>query len=350
LALFILAFIISAFLTPLFRKIAIKTHFIDTPTGQLKKHTAPVPYLGGLAIYFAFLLVLMIAIVKFQLIGELPGLALLVGATIMALLGLVDDLFSLTPLVKFLVQTLAATLIVGFGIRMKFISITPISWILSIIWIVGITNALNIIDIMDGLAGGVVIIAALGFLFVPFSEKMSYVNLVASILAGSTLGFLIYNFQPAKIYMGDTGALFVGFILAGISMGESYTARNVVAIYAPILILGVPIFDTILVMFLRFLKGKSMFRGSNDHLALRLKALGFSVKQVVSILWGLSLLGILAARILVRVSEKRALVLFIVIVFLVMLGTIFISMVPMDMALPSKKIKSAIKSSKKRSS
>ncbi|HVM31723.1 MAG TPA: MraY family glycosyltransferase, partial [bacterium] len=189
---------------------------------------------------------------------------------------------------------------------------------------------LNLIDIMDGLAGGVTVIAALAFVFAPLGGEPTYVNLVAAALAGSVLGFLPFNYQPARIYLGDSGALFIGFVLAGVAMGESYTQTNVVSLAAPILILGVPLYDTVLVMFLRLLKGKSMFQGSPDHLALRLRFLGMTVKQVVHTLWGLALLGCGAAYFLIRLSEKRALVLLLVFFFAVMLWTLFVAMIPVD--------------------
>jgi UDP-GlcNAc:undecaprenyl-phosphate GlcNAc-1-phosphate transferase len=160
--------------------------------------------------------------------------------------------------------------------------------------------------------------------------SQSYVPLTAAALGGSVLGFLPYNYQPARIYMGDSGALFLGFILAGIAMGHGYTQVNVVGLCAPLFILGVPLYDTALVMALRFLKGRSMFRGSNDHLALRLRALGFTVKQAVHSLWVISFLLIAGAGWLVRLSEKRALV-FVLFAFLaVMLFTIFVSSIRVD--------------------
>jgi len=196
--------------------------------------------------------------------------------------------------------------------------------------VVGVTNALNLIDIMDGLAGGVAVIACLGFAAVPFLGTESYVPLAAAALGGSVLGFLPYNFQPARIYMGDSGALFLGFLLAGTALGHGYTQVNVVALAAPLLILGVPLYDTALVMVLRTLKGKSMFRGSNDHLALRLRALGLTVKQTVLALWGASALLALGAGYLVRLSEKRAAVFIFALFAAVLLFTVFISGVEME--------------------
>ena len=327
---FLAAFGLSLGLTPLFRKIAIRTQFVDSPTGQLKKHTAPVPYLGGLAIYFAFLLTIQ-GVLNLAPPPDAAKLsALLIGGTVVCLLGLVDDLFSLSPAVKFTVQMAAAVLLIAFGVQLSFTATVWVAWALTILWVVGITNAINLVDIMDGLAGGTAAVAALGFLLVPLTGEHTYVNVAAAALAGAALGFLPFNVQPARIYMGDSGALFLGFILAGIAMGQSYTEIQPVSLYAPILILGIPIFDTLLVMVLRILKGRSMFRGSNDHLALRLRALGWNVKPIVFTLWSVSALLSAAAWFLVRLSFKQALVFIMVLFAVTLMFTFLISQVRVD--------------------
>jgi UDP-GlcNAc:undecaprenyl-phosphate GlcNAc-1-phosphate transferase len=328
---FLATFILALCLTPLFRKIALRAQYLDTPRGQLKKHTAPVPYMGGLAIYFAFLIGILSALVLSPPPHSEGILALLAGGALMTLLGLVDDLFPLSPAVKFLFQLLAATLLVVLGVKVEFLPNHPVLGVaLTVFWVVAVTNALNLIDIMDGLAGGVALIACLGFVLVPFLGEQSYLPLAAAALGGSVLGFLPYNYQPARIYMGDSGALFIGFVLAGLALGHGYTQVNVVALCAPILILGIPLYDTALVMMLRLLKGRSMFQGSNDHLALRLRSLGLTVRQTVHLLWGASVLLALSAGLLVRLSEKRA-ILFLMLLFLgTLLSTIFISFIPMD--------------------
>jgi len=318
-------------LTPLFRKIALKSQFLDSPAGQLKKHTAPVPYLGGLAIYFSFLLTILGVLVLEAPVEGARVLAILSGATVMALLGLVDDLFSLSPLVKFLFQFLAAGLLVVFGVQLEFLPAHPfIAVVFTLLWVVGVTNAVNLIDIMDGLAGGVAAIACLGFVLVPFLGSQSYVPLTAAALGGSLVGFLPYNFQPARIYMGDSGALFLGYVLAGLAMGHGYSQENVLALCAPVLILGIPLYDTVLVMVLRTLKGRSMFRGSNDHLALRLRKMGLTVKQTVVGLWILSASLVVGSGFLVRLSEKRALALLLALSAMGMIFTLIVASVPMD--------------------
>ncbi len=328
---FICAFVLSLGLTPVFRKVALKSQFLDAPSGQLKKHTAPIPYLGGLAIYFSFLLVLFGTLSLAPPPDTKALFAILIGGTVVALMGLVDDLFSLSPAMKFFFEIVAAVLLIVFGLKIEFLPSHPIlTYAMTIFWVLAVTNAVNIIDIMDGLSSGVVAIACLGFVMVPSLAAHSYVPLAAAVLAGSVLGFLPYNYQPARIYMGDSGALFLGFTLSALAMGHGYTQNNIVGLCAPVLILAVPLYDTALVMMIRFIRGRSMFRGSNDHLALRLRKIGFTVKQTVHTLWFVSFILVLMAGFLVRLSEKRALVFILVFFFALMLVTLFVALIPMD--------------------
>ena len=329
---FAVTFALSLGLTPLFRKIALRSQFMDTPMGQLKKHTAPVPYMGGLAIYFSFLMGILSALVLAPPPDSHRILALLVGGTVMAIMGFVDDLFALSAATKFLVQILSAALLIFFGMKLEFMPSHPIvGTALTILWVVAVTNAVNIIDIMDGLAGGAALIACLSFVVVPYLGAESYVPLTAAALGGSVLGFLPFNYQPARIYMGDSGALFLGFMLAGSAMGHGYSQVNLAGLLAPLLILGVPLYDMALVMMLRFFKGQSMFRGSNDHLALRLRKLGLTVKQTVSFLWGLSILLAVGAYCLVRfLTLKQSLIALFFLGLAVMLFTILVSSIRMD--------------------
>lgn len=328
---FICAFALSLGITPVFRKVALRSQFLDTPSGQLKKHTAPIPYLGGLAIYFSFMLVLYGTLSLAPPPDTKPLFAILIGGTVVALMGLVDDLFSLSPAIKFLFEIIAAVLLIIFGLKIEFLDHYPwLCYAMTIFWVLAVTNAVNIIDIMDGLSSGVAAIACFGFILVPFSGAHSYVPLAASILAGSVLGFLPFNYQPARIYMGDSGALFLGFTLSALAMGHGYTQDNIVGLCAPLLILGVPLYDTALVMMIRFIRGRSMFRGSNDHLALRLRKIGFTVKQTVHTLWSVSFVLVFAAGFLVHLSEKRALVFILAFFFILMMLTLFVALIPMD--------------------
>jgi UDP-GlcNAc:undecaprenyl-phosphate GlcNAc-1-phosphate transferase len=318
-------------LTPVFRRIALRTQFLDNPTGQLKKHTAPVPYLGGLAVYFAFLMVILGVTILAPPPDSSKLLALLAGGTVLALMGLWDDLFSLGPGFKFVVQFLAAGLLVLFGVRLEFMPSYPIlGVVLTIFWVVAVTNAINLVDIMDGLAGSLIVVACLGFIVVSLPGEQTYVNIAAAVLGGALLGFLPYNWRPARIYLGDTGALLAGFVLAGVAMGQRYTEVNNLGLLAPFFILGIPLYDTLLVIVLRLLKRRSPFLGSNDHVALRLRALGLSVPMTAGILATVGVLLSLSAWWLVRMSDKRAAIFLIAVFAIGLVVTLFISQIQMD--------------------
>lgn len=285
---FFSALILGYLLTPLARKIALRFNLMDRPRVPVKVHREPTPYLGGAAVYLAFLIpVVIIGFFTSNLSQRMVGI--LFGGTIIMALGLADDLKGLPVSTRFLVQILAASVLILFGIRLEFIGNPYVALALTIIWVVGITNAFNLIDIMDGLSAGIAFIAASAFLFISLPTQQTFVILASAALAGSALGFLRYNFAPARIFMGDTGSLFLGFTLGALSIGTSYTAQNPIALLSPILILGIPIYDTLLVMALRTKRKRSIFRGSPDHLALRLEALGIDRKYVVLILYLMSI-------------------------------------------------------------
>ena len=286
---FLAALLFSALFTPLLRFIAVKLSILDSPITQVKTHKQSVPYLGGIAISFAWL----IALVFIRQITDLPTgtlrslRALVYAAIIIILLGLIDDMkykgLGYKP--KLAIQFIAAAIIVfGFDIRINFIEHSVISAAVSLLWIVGVTNALNIIDIMDGLSSGIAFIASLAFLFISLPTEMIYVNFCAVALAGALLGFIPYNLSKSrKIFMGDAGSLFIGLILSSIAMGTSYTSISEIGTFAPIVILAVPIYETFLVSWFRIRKGQSPMIGSKDHYALRLEKMGFSRKQILLI-------------------------------------------------------------------
>ncbi|OGS19584.1 MAG: hypothetical protein A3J83_00570 [Elusimicrobia bacterium RIFOXYA2_FULL_40_6] len=207
------------------------------------------------------------------------------GSFIIIVLGLFDDIKhkGLKFQSKFLIQTLPSVLLIIYGIQMKFIQPEWFAILVTIIWIVGVTNAMNIIDIMDGLSSGIAVIAALGFFLIGLpSEEEIFVNFASIALAGACLGFLPYNLSKKyKIFMGDTGSLFIGFILAATSLGTRYTDINSLGLFAPILILAIPIYDTFLVMYFRWKKGINPFMGSKDHFALRLEKKGLPRKKIL---------------------------------------------------------------------
>ncbi len=310
LLIFIVALILSLVFTPLARLLAIKFNIMDRPN-SIKTHREPVAYLGGLSIYAAFILALVLSLLMGLPFREIS--VLMIGATLIMILGLVDDLRPLSFKTKLFLEVLIATLLIIFNIRIKFITPDYIAVILTILWVVGVTNAMNIIDIMDGLSSGVAVIAALAFLFINPSTEQGYVNYTAAGIAGAALGFLRYNFPPAKIFMGDTGSLVLGFVLAVLSIGTSYSQVNNIALYAPILILGIPIYDTFLVMILRFKQGKNIFHGSPDHFALRLERLGLPRRKVVLIAYLVSVCLSTAALLIVKVHFRWAVAIYIIV-------------------------------------
>ncbi|MFP4465610.1 MAG: MraY family glycosyltransferase [Candidatus Goldiibacteriota bacterium] len=272
------AFILSVILTPLAIKTAFAFGIVDKPLTKLKKHSNAMPYLGGAAMYLAFIITVTAS--KLIMEGTVKGVyGIVIGASIMTVMGLVDDIKRLNPYIKLGGQLLVALLIIKADMHIKFMDSNIINHILTVLWIVGITNALNIIDIMDGLASGVAAVASVAFFIVALLAGRVNDMIPAMALFGAVSAFLIYNRPPAKIYMGDAGSLFLGFVLAAIALNESYSRVNYIAVLAPILILGVPIFDTFLVMFLRMRKGLLPIYGSDDHLAQRLVMIGFSRKQ-----------------------------------------------------------------------
>ena len=274
---FLLALIFSLYGTPVAREAAIKFNIVDRPDGRLKNQAEPIPYLGGLAIYISFLLSLAIT---FNFSNEVLGL--LLSGTIIVLLGLIDDFGVLSPKVKFLGQIIAAFVLIKSGIKIDIIFFPE--WfdvLLTFLWIIGITNAFNIIDVMDGLSAGIAAIATFILFIVALINGNPLIAVFTIALTGSLIGFLKYNFYPARIYMGDTGSMFIGFMIGALAMIGKYTLFNKIGFLVPLVILGIPVFDTLFVMYIRYRRGLSMFKGSNDHFALRLRRWRLTVRQTV---------------------------------------------------------------------
>ncbi len=277
-----LALVISLYTTPLMRAAALRFGIVDRPDGRLKKQARPVPYLGGLAIYLSFLLALTVTL-RFD---STEVLGMLLAGAIVLILGLVDDLGVLTPGIKLAGQVIAVLTLMNSSVFIKLGFLwPPLAIALSFLWLLGIINAFNLIDIMDGLAAGVAAAASFVlFLIAAVNGRQTYAVLLAA-LCGALCGFLRYNFEPARIYMGDTGSMFIGLMLGALSMNNSYTRRNLVASIAPVIILGVPIFDMLFVMYVRFRRGLPVFLGSPDHFALRLRKWRLSTRQTVLLSW-----------------------------------------------------------------
>jgi UDP-GlcNAc:undecaprenyl-phosphate GlcNAc-1-phosphate transferase len=274
---FLLAFALALYLVPRLRDAAIRMNIVDTPDGKLKNHRQPVPYLGGLGVYLAFLVALA---VTFDFDREVLGLIL--AGTIVLLLGLIDDFRALTPGVKFIGQILAAGVLIKSGIYIKLVFLPLWATIpLTILWVVAVTNAFNIIDIMDGLSGGVAFCASIPLVVVAIVNGRLMIAIVTLALAGALLGFLRFNFHPSQIYLGDTGSMFIGLMMASLAMLGSYTGSNVLAALGPGIILGVPLFDMLFVMYVRWRRGVPVVLGSPDHFALRLRKWRLSTTQTV---------------------------------------------------------------------
>jgi len=275
----ILAYLLSLYGTPVAARAAIEFEIVDMPDGGLKQHRGPVPYLGGLAIYVSFLVALGLV---FEFDRRVLGI--LLAGTIVVLLGLIDDFGVLGVGPKFAGQFVAAWVLVKCDIAIH-IAVLPewLSVVLSLLWIVGVANAFNIIDIMDGLSAGTALIASVFLLVVSIFNGQPAIAVLTGVLAGSLLGFLRYNYHPARIFMGDCGSLFLGMTLASLAMIGKYDRFNPIGYLSPLLILGIPLFDTTYVSLLRVLRGRSPFEGSPDHFALRLRAAGCSVPVAVKL-------------------------------------------------------------------
>jgi UDP-GlcNAc:undecaprenyl-phosphate GlcNAc-1-phosphate transferase len=273
-----LAAAIALYMTPLMRRAAIRFGIVDQPDGRLKRQDAPVPYLGGIAIYLAFLLALT-GTLRFD---SIEVLGILLAGSIVLILGLIDDLGVLGPWVKLAGQVVAVLTLMNASIFIKLAFLPP--WLaiaLSFLWLLAVTNAFNIIDIMDGLAAGVAAASCfILFLVAAVNGRQTYAVLLAA-LCGALIGFLRYNAPPARIYMGDTGSMFIGLMLGALAMNNSYTRQNLVAALAPLVILGVPIFDMLFVMYVRYRRGLPVMLGSPDHFALRLRKWRWSTRGTV---------------------------------------------------------------------
>ncbi len=329
---FVVAFIIAFAATPFVKKFAFKIGAVDVPKDNRRMHRKPMALLGGLAIFLGFLISVLCFADFFLPSGAInKGLiGILLSSIIIVILGIFDDIKPLSAKFKFVIQILAAAIPVLLDVRVFAIS-NPFSpdelirlpeWIsitFSIFWIVGVTNAVNLIDGLDGLAAGVSSIASVALLSILLLQHNVTGSLVvlAAALAGACFGFLPYNFNPAKIFMGDTGATFLGFILACISIQGPF--KTYVAFAVPMLVLGLPIFDTLFAIIRRLLKGQSPMSPDRGHLHHKLIDKGFSQRTSVIILYGLSIMLAISAILMLFGGFTRALILIIsVLVFAVM--------------------------------
>ena len=272
-----LAFLLSLYGVPVARQAALKYGIVDAPDGRLKHQSEPVPYFGGLAIYLAFLMSLAFT---FEFRQDVLGIIL--SGTIVVMLGLIDDFGVLTPWTKLAGQLLAVFVLIKSGVRIEIAALPEwLDLVLTVLWMVGLINAFNLLDIMDGLSAGVGAVSAGCLLVVALLQGDQTIAVMLVALLGSLLGFLKYNWHPARIYMGDTGAMLIGLLLGAMAMIGKYPSDHPLSLLTPVFIVGIPIFDTLFVMYIRYRRGLPIFWGSPDHIAIRLRHWGLSVPQIV---------------------------------------------------------------------
>lgn len=321
---FILSMFCGAVLTPIVRKFALRFGLLDHALSSRKIHGAPIPRVGGIAIVIAFYAPL-VGLTLFQTgIGDLflgqreHVLGLFAGGLAIALLGLYDDMRGTKARLKFLVQFGVAGLLYYWGFRVEFVanpfgSPIALGWIslpFTLLWIVGVINAMNLIDGLDGLAGGVALVAVIITFVISVQRGEPLMMLFTSALAGSILGFLFYNFNPASIFMGDTGSMFLGFVLATTAIQTNQKASTAVAVLIPGVALGLPLLDTLLALTRRAVRGRPLFQADREHIHHRLIALGLSHRQAVLVLYALCvLLGAAALTLTYTNSAQSALLL-----------------------------------------
>ena len=309
---FLIATLISFFSTPMVRKLAIKIGAVDIPKDDRRVHTEAMPFLGGIAIFASVVITVLLFLPL-----DRSTFAILMGSTLIVMSGILDDLRDLSPKKKLAFQIAAAVVLIIGGVKVEFITnpfsststLVMLGWMsipITLFWIVGITNTVNLIDGLDGLAAGVAMISSISLMLVAYKFSYTEITILSAILAGACLGFLPFNFNPAKIFMGDTGALFLGFMLAAISIEGIMKSVATIAVVVPIIILGIPIFDTTFAIFRRLLNGQSIMAADKGHLHHRLLNMGFSQRKTVLLLYGISSIFGLAAVLISKANSRQA--------------------------------------------
>ena len=309
---FLIATLISFFSTPIVRKLAIKIGAVDIPKDNRRVHTEAMPFLGGIAIFASVVITVLLFLPL-----DRSTFAILMGSTLIVMSGILDDLRDLSPKKKLAFQIAAAVVLIIGGVKVEFITnpfsststLVMLGWMsipITLFWIVGITNTVNLIDGLDGLAAGVAMISSISLMLVAYKFSYTEITILSAILAGACLGFLPFNFNPAKIFMGDTGALFLGFMLAAISIEGIMKSVATIAVVVPIIILGIPIFDTTFAIFRRLLNGQSIMAADKGHLHHRLLNMGFSQRKTVLLLYGISSIFGLAAVLISKANSRQA--------------------------------------------
>jgi len=320
---FFSALIISFILTPLARKLAFKVGALDIPKDARKIHKKPMPYFGGLAIYVAIISCMFVYMPHNE-----ANISIMIGATIIVLTGIVDDMYGMPAKIKLIMQIIAASIAIMGGVKIHFItnplSATGMSLLrdltipITLFWIVGITNTINLIDGLDGLASGVASIAAATLLLTAALKGYDFIVMQCAIIVGASLGFLPFNFNPAKIFMGDTGSLLLGYMLAVTSILGMVKSVAAVALVVPVFALGVPIFDTTFAIIRRYINKKPIMEADKDHLHHKLMRKGLNQRQTVLIMYFISMMLGLAAIIVSDADPRIGIVVIGVVVVLVL--------------------------------
>lgn len=312
------ALLVTFITTPTVKSLAHKVGAVDVPKDERRMHNRPIARMGGLAIFLGFILS---ALLFVPVTPQIRGM--LLGGVIIVVLGILDDIYALPALPKFVVQIVAALVAVCHGNVIQVLSNPNVFsdnpyWVLgslsipiTVIWIVAITNAVNLIDGLDGLAVGVATISAMTMLVIAMMFSQGIVAILMAALAGSCIGFMPYNLNPAKLFMGDTGSTFLGFILATMSIQGLFKFYTIISFAVPFLLLGLPIFDTCFAVFRRLSKGQNPMSPDRSHVHHRLIDMGCNQKQAVAILYLISAILGLSAVVLTTSGELKAMVLLI---------------------------------------
>ncbi|POA07885.1 glycosyltransferase family 4 protein [Staphylococcus carnosus] len=290
LLLVVFSMIVSLILTPIVIKISVELDIMDKPNFR-KVHTKPVSVLGGTVILFSFMLGIWIGHPI-----EREVIPLILGTIIMYLVGLIDDVYNLKPILKLLGQCIAALVVVYYGVTIDFIQLSfgtihfgILSVPFTVFWIIAITNAINLIDGLDGLAAGVSTIAFMTIGFIAILQADIFIIMICSVMIGSLIGFLFYNFHPAKIFLGDSGSLHLGFIISFLSL-LGFKNITFFSLFFPIVILAVPFIDTLFAMIRRARKGQKIMQADKSHLHHKLLKLGYTHRQTVILIYSIAIL------------------------------------------------------------
>lgn len=327
-------------LTPAVIAFARQTGALDKPDAR-KVHVRPIPRIGGIGIYAAFMASILVQLIFADVTPEFMTslIGLMIGGTIIVAIGIIDDYCDLPAKVKLLGQIFAAAvLVIGFDVRIDvitdpfgdYIYLEFLAIPTTIFWVVGLTNTVNLIDGLDGLAAGVSSIAAVTIFLVAMEEGIPFVAMVTAALAGAAVGFLYYNFNPARIFMGDTGSMFLGFMLAGISVVGAVKSAATIALIVPILALGLPILDTTFAIVRRARNHRPIFKPDKGHLHHRLLAHGFTQKQAVLLMYVVSALFGLCAIALTAVSTQAAALIILIVAAAVLVGARKLGILQLD--------------------